>query len=67
MARQSAIELVEHFDEACGSKYIEAFSNYIGISVNQFWDKVHASVNPKLFDIQPGGRIARKFKVGVGL
>jgi N-acetyl sugar amidotransferase len=67
MTRAAAIELVEQYDDACGDNYIEAFSDYIGLSVEQFWDKVHSSVNRQLFDIQPNGRITRKFKVGVGL
>jgi hypothetical protein len=67
MTRAAAIELVEQYDDACGDKYIEDFSNYIGLTVEQFWAKVLASVNRQLFDIQTGGRITRKFKVGVGL
>ncbi len=67
MTRASAIELVEQHDDACGDNYIEAFSDYIGLSVDQFWSKVHSSVNRQLFDIQPDGRITPKFKVGVGL
>jgi len=67
MTREAAIALVELYDDACGSNYIESFSEYIGISVSHFWEKVHTSVNPKLFNIQPNGRITRKFKVGVGL
>lgn len=67
MTREAAIELVEQHDDACGDNYIAAFSDYIGLSVEQFWTKVHASVNRQLFDIQPDGRITRKFKVGVGL
>jgi N-acetyl sugar amidotransferase len=67
MTREAAIELVELYDDACGSNYIESFSEYIGISVSQFWEKVHTSVNPNLFNIQSDGRITRKFKVGVGL
>lgn len=67
MTRQVAIELVEQYDGACGPKYIEIFSDYIGISVNQFWEKVHASVNQQLFNIQCDGSITRKFKVGKGL
>jgi N-acetyl sugar amidotransferase len=67
MTRAAAIELVEQHDDACGDNYIEAFSDYIGLSVDQFWSKVHSSVNRQLFDIQPDGRITRKFKVGVGL
>jgi N-acetyl sugar amidotransferase len=67
MTRTAAIELVEQHDDACGDNYIEAFSDYIGLSVDQFWAKVDSSVNRQLFDIQPDGRITRKFKVGVGL
>ena len=67
MSRATAIELVEQHDDACGGHYIEAFSDYIGISVEQFWAKVQGSVNRRLFDIQLDGRITRKFKVGVGL
>jgi hypothetical protein len=67
MTRAAAIELVEQHDDACGDNYIEAFSNYIGLSVEHFWAKVRASVNRQLFDIQPDGRITRKFEVGVGL
>jgi N-acetyl sugar amidotransferase len=67
MTRETAVELVEQYDDACGANYIATFSDYIGISVEQFWKQVHASVNRQLFDIQPDGRITRKFKVGVGL
>lgn len=67
MSREQGISLVEQYDDACSPNYIEGFSDYIGISVAQFWDKVYASVNTELFNIQPGGRITRKFKVGVGL
>jgi N-acetyl sugar amidotransferase len=67
MTRAEAIELVEQYDDACSDNYIEAFCNYIGLSIKQFWDKVHTAVNRQLFDIQPDGRITRKFKVGAGL
>lgn len=67
ISRLEAIELVEHYDDACGKNYIEDFSKYIGINVNQFWLKVHASVNRELFNIDSNGRITRRFKVGVGL
>lgn len=67
MTREQGIQLVKQYDDACGPNYIEAFSDYIGISVPQFWGKVHASLNRQLFEIQSDGRITRKFKVGVGL
>lgn len=67
MSRAAAIELVEQHDDACGDNYIEAFSDYIGLTVEQFWTKVRTSVNRQLFDVRPDGRITRRFKVGVGL
>lgn len=67
MNRDEGIQLVEHYDDACAPNYIESFSEYIGISVQDFWKKVHASVNRELFDVHSDGRITRKFKVGVGL
>lgn len=67
MSRAQGIHLVEHYDDACAPGYIESFSDYIGISVGEFWKKVYASVNRELFDVQDDGRILRKFKVGVGL
>jgi N-acetyl sugar amidotransferase len=67
LSREEGIRLVEQHDDACAPGYIESFSDYIGITVDAFWKKVHASVNRQLFDVSPDGRITRKFKVGVGL
>ena len=67
LTRLEAIELVETYDDACGINYIQNFSEYIGITVSQFWEKVHSSLNRELFDIGADGRISRRFKVGVGL
>jgi N-acetyl sugar amidotransferase len=67
MSRQRGIELVENYDDACSPAYIESFCRYIEISVADFWQQVHASVNRKLFTIEPDGRIRRRYKVGVGL
>lgn len=67
LTRLEAIELVETYDDACGINYIQNFSEYIGITVSQFWEKVHSSLNRELFDIGSDGRILRRFKVGVGL
>lgn len=65
--RDEAISLVERYDDACADRYIEGFSAYIGISVDDFWKQVHASVNRQLFSIDGSGRIERRFKVGAGL
>ncbi len=67
MARDRGIELVECYDGACGDEYIESFCQYIGISIEAFWSKVHSSLNRKLFDLDGQGNITRKFSVGVGL
>ncbi|MES2495418.1 MAG: N-acetyl sugar amidotransferase [Pseudomonadota bacterium] len=67
MTRDEGIALVERYDDACSPAYIASFSDYIGISVDQFWDQVHRSVNRELFDVSNDGRITRRFKVGVGL
>ena len=65
--RDQGIVLVEKYDDACGDSYIEDFCSYIEISVPQFWEKVHASVNRDLFELRSDGTIERRFKVGVGL
>jgi N-acetyl sugar amidotransferase len=67
ISREEGISLVERYDDACSDRYIRDFSEYIGITVDDFWKQVHASVNPKLFRLGPSGRIERRFKVGVGL
>jgi len=67
MTRERGIDLVEKYDDACGDEYIESFCAYLGISVKQFWEKVHSSVNRDLFTIEHDGTINRKFKVGIGL
>lgn len=67
MTRAEGIKLVEQYDDSCDSKYIESFCEYIGISIEEFWRQVHASVNKELFDINSSGFIVRKFTVGEGL
>ena len=67
VTRDTAIELVESYDDACSPEYIESFCAYIGISVRDFWTQVHSSLNRDLFEIDTGGKIRRKYKVGVGL
>lgn len=67
MKRNEGIELVEKYDDACNEKYIYSFCEYIQIEVDQFWIRVHESVNKELFEINTNGKILRKFKVGYGL
>lgn len=67
LSREQGVEWVERFDGACAPRYVEEFSEYIGITVGQFWEQVHRSVNPRLFEVRPDGRIERRFRVGIGL
>lgn len=67
MTRAYGVGLVEQHDDACSDEYIESFCAYIGITIEQFWEKVYSSVNRDLFAIGHNGTINRKFKVGVGL
>ena len=67
LSRDQGIALVERYDDACSPEYIASFCEYIGIDIEAFWTQVHAAVNRKLFDVRPGGRIERRFRVGTGL
>lgn len=67
MTREQAIAIVEKYDHACSDEYIESFCDYIDISVDRFWEQVHASLNRDLFTLEADGNISRKFQVGVGL
>ncbi len=67
MTRETGIGLVEKYDGCCAPNYIESFSEYIGVSVDGFWDQVHRSVNRDLFQVGNDGTITRRFTVGVGL
>ena len=65
ITRQEAIELVDKYDGKCSDTYIKSFSDYIGISEQDFWKQVNKSVNRDLFDLSENGRWVPKFKVGV--
>lgn len=67
ISRQEGIDLVEKYDGKCSSKYIESFSNYIGITIEDFWNQVDLSVNENLFIKHGLGNYEPKFQVGVGL
>lgn len=67
MSRDEGIQIVEKYDGACSDEYIESFCEYIGISVDSFWQKVKLNINKNLFEISDNGEITPKFKVGKGL
>tara|TARA_R110001606_G_scaffold389553_1_gene555768 strand:- start:22801 stop:23931 length:1131 start_codon:yes stop_codon:yes gene_type:complete len=67
ITREQGIELVKKYDDACSPEYIASFCQYIGITVNEFWQQVYKSVNKDLFDVGSDGKITRRYQVGVGL
>ena len=67
ISREQGIKLVELYDSACSSKYIESFCEFIGITPTNFWDHVKRSVNLDLFEVDKSGAIRRKFEVGIGI
>ena len=67
ITRDEGILMNEKFDGKCSDKYIKSFSDYIGITVNEFWTEVDKSVNTDLFIKHGLGNYEPKFKVGKGL
>jgi hypothetical protein len=67
ITREQGIELNKKFDGSCSPEYIKSFSNYIGITVDDFWEQVDKSVNLDLFTKQSVGKYLPKFEVGIGL
>lgn len=64
ITRSEGISLVEKYDGACADQYIESFSNFIDITVKEFWDTVRKFTNSNLFDLSGTGRPLPLFKVG---
>lgn len=67
MTRQTGIQYIEEYDGTCSDEYINSFCDYIQISVKDFWEHVHKSLNPLLFELDSAGSIQKRFKVGSGL
>jgi N-acetyl sugar amidotransferase len=67
ISRADAIALVEQYDGKCSEKYIASFCEFMKMTMEEFWAHVHKSLNRSLFEIDSGGTIHRKFRVGVGL
>ncbi len=67
MTRDEGILLNEKYDGKCSEKYIKSFSEYIGITVKEFWMQVDKSVNTDLFIKNSLGKYQPKFKVGFGI
>lgn len=67
ITREEGIQLLNKYDGTCSPKYIKSFSDYIGITVDEFWKQVDLSVNTDLFIKNGLGKYEPKFQVGVGL
>jgi N-acetyl sugar amidotransferase len=67
ISRDDAIRIVERYDGCCGAEYIKEYCDYLRITVEQFWEHVHRSVNRELFTLSANGTITPRFRVGVGL
>jgi N-acetyl sugar amidotransferase len=65
ISREDAKWLVNEYDGKCGEQYIRKFCDYIGISIDEFWDVTDKYVNKDLFrkDLVTGRWVA-KFTVG---
>ena len=64
ITREQGIDLVKKYDGHCSPKYIASFCNYIGISVDEFWEIVDKGVNRKLFRKDESGQWIPTFKIG---
>ncbi|MBN8703045.1 MAG: N-acetyl sugar amidotransferase [Bacteroidetes bacterium] len=64
LTRDEAIQLVEKYDGKCSGSYIKSFSDYIGITVDDFWGQIDSYVNKSLFEKDNNLRWKPKFKVG---
>ena len=64
ISRSEGIPIVEKYDGVCANHYIESFSEFIGISVNDFWGIVKKHTNTSYFDMSGSDRPKPLFKVG---
>lgn len=65
LTRQEAIVIVKKFDGLCSDRIIKSYSDYVGISVIDFWDIANKWINTSIFEIHKGKRPSSKFQVGV--
>jgi hypothetical protein len=65
LTREQAIELVKNHDGVCSDRIIKRFTDYVGITANDFWEITNTYVNQTIFDIQNGQKPIPKFEVGV--
>jgi N-acetyl sugar amidotransferase len=64
VTRSEGIPLVQKYDGVCADRYIASFSEFIGITTEDFWLTVRKFTNSKLFDLSVAGRPRPLFEVG---
>jgi len=65
ISREVGIRLVQLYDGNCGDCYVQAWCNYIGISIAEFWTVADRWVNKKLFEKDSlTGKWRPRFTVG---
>lgn len=64
LRRDEALELVRKFDGKCADRFIKEAADYMGMTVDEFWQIADKWVNKKLFYKDENGRWQPKFKVG---
>ncbi|EOX4224640.1 N-acetyl sugar amidotransferase [Vibrio cholerae] len=65
LTREQGIEIAEKYDGLCCDRIVKSYSDYVGITVDEFWNIANKWVNTSIFDIRSGQRPIRKFTVGV--
>lgn len=50
LTREEGFKLVKEYDGLCGEKYIKKFCDWIGITVDEFWENVERWRNKELFE-----------------
>lgn len=66
LSREEAKSLVNQYDGKCSEKYLKKYCDYIGISMEEFWNVMEEKViNKQLFYKDDHGKWLPKFKVGI--
>jgi hypothetical protein len=65
LTREQGTEIVEKYDGLCSDRIIQSYSDYVGITTDEFWNIANNWVNSTIFEIRPGKRPVRKFIVGI--
>jgi N-acetyl sugar amidotransferase len=64
LTRDEGIEIANKYDGVCSDSIIKAFSKYVGISVEEFWNIANNWVNADIFEIRESQSPIKRFNVG---